>query len=108
MKKLFGILLVFVAALVALPLAVTFDADGNPSYTPWTDEMKDAMYANFKVLDAAGEGLDRSKLRLFYPMIGWNDLQVGIDALIADGRLESKIIAINGTTPVEHFIWKGA
>lgn len=108
MKKLLGLVFVLAAALMALPLAVTFDQDGNPTYTPWTSEMKDAMYANFKLLDAAQAGLDRSKLRLFYPMIGWNDLQVGIDALIADGRLESKIIPVNGTTPIEHFIWKGA
>lgn len=85
----------------------TFDADGNPVYAEWTSAMKDALHANFKVIDPNGAGADRSKLRLFYPMLGWNDIQKGVDALKADGRLTVKMLYVNGN-PVEAFVWKEA
>lgn len=85
----------------------SFTEDGTPVYEEWTAEMKDALYANFKFLDATGAGLDRSKLRAFYPMLGWNDIQKGLDALIADGRLQSRMGVI-GSRQVELFVWKGA
>lgn len=107
MKKILSFVFVMVAALMALPLAVSFTEDGTPVYTPWTQEMKDALYANFKIIDSQQQGVDRSKLRLFYPMLGWNDIQMGLDALVADGRLQATQ-ALVGTRPVEVFIWKGA
>lgn len=84
-----------------------FTADGTPVYAEWTTEMKNALHSNFQILDADAQGLDRSKLRAFYPMLGWNDVQKGIDALIADGRLESRM-ALVGSRQVEVFVWKGA
>lgn len=83
-----------------------FTPDGTPVYAEWTKEMKDALHANFKILDSKQEGLDRSKLRAFYPMLGWNDVQKGIDALIADERLQSRMVIV-GTRSVEAFVWKG-
>lgn len=85
----------------------TFTEDGTPVYAEWTQEMKDALAANFAFLDKEGKGLDRAKLRMFYPMLGWNDIQKGLDALIADGKLESKLVTV-GTRPVETFFLKGA
>ena len=55
--------------------------------------------------NASKEGFDRSKLRVFYPYLGWNDIQKGLDALIASGRAEQSITHINGR-PVEMFTWK--
>jgi len=80
---------------------------GEPIYAEWTDEMKDALYANFKFLDKDAKGLDRSKLRVFYPMLGWNDVQKGLDALVADGRLAIEIRPLNSKVNVETFVWKG-
>lgn len=84
----------------------SFTEDGTPVYAEWTTEMKNALFANFKVLDASKEGLDRSKLRAFYPMLGWNDVQKGLEALVADGRLEVGKNLV-GTRVVEVFTWKG-
>lgn len=88
-------------------MPIGYTETGEPIYAEWTQEMKDALHANFKFLDKEQEGLDRSKLRLFYPMLGWNDVQKGLDALIADGRLVSSLVP-NGPTSVEVFTWKGA
>jgi hypothetical protein len=86
----------------------SFDEQGNPVYQEWTQEMKDALVTSMTAIptDDLG-GVDRAKLRVFYPMLGWNDLQKGIDALIADGRLESKITSVGGR-PVEVFVVKEA
>lgn len=88
-------------------MPVGYTDTGEPIYAEWTQEMKDALYANFKFLDTKREGLDRSKLRMFYPMLGWNDIQKGLEALIADGRLESRVVPI-GQGSAEAFFWKGA
>jgi len=88
-------------------MPVGYTESGEPIYAEWTTEMKNALYANFKFLDADGKGLDRSKLRAFYPILGWNDVQKGLDALIADGRLESRLVTVGGRS-VETFFWKGA
>ena len=86
-------------------MPVTFDADGNPSYPEWPAEAVTALHDQFKMLDAGQEGIDRSKLRVFYPYLGWNDIQKGLDALVSSGRAEQSITHVNGRA-VEVFTWK--
>lgn len=85
----------------------TFTPDGVPVYAEWPQEAKDALYAQFKMLDPQKEGLDRSKLRVFYPYLGWNDIQKGLEGLIADGKVQSSIGTLSSGKPVELFTWKG-
>lgn len=85
----------------------TFDENGNPVYAEWTPEMKNSLHSNLKFIDPDKQGVDRSKLRLFLPKVGWNDIQKGIDGLIADGRLESVMVS-HGNAVVESFVWKEA
>jgi len=86
-------------------MAVSFDANGTPVYPEWSTEAQTALFEQFGMLDPDGQGLDRSKLRVFYPYMGWNDLQKGLDALIASGRLVSSIAHVGGR-PVEIFTRK--
>lgn len=83
-----------------------FTPTGQPVYADWTQPAIDALFAQFKMIDPAKTGLDRSKLRLFYPYMGWNDIQKGLDALIAAGRLEHSMTYVDGRA-LETFLWKG-
>lgn len=85
----------------------TFDANGNPVYADWSQEALDALYQQFQMMDTAREGLSRPKLRVFYEQLGWNDIQKGIDALVAAGKLESFTGTLPTGRPVELFRWKG-
>jgi len=103
MHKLFGLLFLLVASVMGLVLAV--DAEGNPVYAEWPAEQTDQLYGNLQTFDPDQKGLDRSKLRFFYGKLGWNDIQQGIDQLIASGRLEAKVVPM-GQAQVEVFVWK--
>lgn len=73
-----------------------YDENGNPQYDDWTQEAQDALASQFDLLDAQGQGVTVEKLRAFYPFMGWNDLQKGLDALVASGKLTEKKIVPNG------------
>ena len=107
MKHLLGLLLVLVCGALALPVVVSFDKDGNPSYTEWTTEQKDALYSLFKSFDPKAEGIDRAWLKKLNKGVGTNDLQKGLDALLADGRITSRNVTVPGTkVQIETFFWK--
>lgn len=90
-------------------MPVSFDADGNPSYPEWTEEQKTALLALFKMFDPQGQGIDRAFLKQLNKGVGTNDLQKGLDALVAEGRLESRLVPGNaGHVKVEKFYQKGA
>lgn len=103
MRKLFGLL--FVLAATVMGLSAALGPDGVPVYTEWKPEAVDELYAQIKMLDADQKGVDRSKLRVFYTQMGWNDIQKGLDALISSGRAEASTTHENGR-PVEVFTWK--
>lgn len=109
MFKVLRLLLFSVGALLALNLVVSLDKDGNPTYTEWTKEQKDALYGIFKLFDPNKAGIDRAWLKKLNKGVGTNDLQKGLDALKADGLLESRNVAVPGVAiKVETFFWKGA
>lgn len=83
-----------------------FSPEGVPIYAEWKPEALDAMFSQFKMLDPAKTGLDRSKLRLFYPYLGWNDIQKGLDALISSNRVKQSLTYVDGK-PLEVFVWEG-
>jgi hypothetical protein len=90
-------------------MPVSFDADGNPSYPAWSTDQKDALYNLLKSFDPTKVGLDRAFLKQLNKGVGTNDLQMGLDALIAEGRIESRRESMPGTIiKVEKFFWKGA
>lgn len=103
MRKLLGFVFLLMATVMGLALAV--DAEGNPVYADWPAEQTEQLYGNLKAFDPDQNGLDRSALRFFYRKLGWNDIQKGIDALVASGRLESKVVPM-GSTQAEVFVWK--
>lgn len=103
MRKVLDFLFLVVVSVMALNAAL--DAQGNPVYAEWPTAQTDQLYANLKTFDPDQKGLDRSKLRFFYGKLGWNDIQKGIDQLIASGRLEAKVVPM-GQASVEVFIWK--
>lgn len=108
MKRFYGLLFVLLCAALALPLAVTFDKDGNPSYTEWSSEQLDSLYQLFKNFDANKVGIDRAFLKQLNKGVGTNDLQKGLDGLMASGRLESKRVRpAGGAVAYETFFWKG-
>lgn len=88
-------------------MPVTFDKDGNPSYPEWSAEQKNALYELLKSFDPNNEGIDRAFLKKLKKGVGTNDLQMGLNALVADGRLESRLAVMPGVhVKVEKFYWK--
>jgi len=90
-------------------MPVQFDADGNPSYPAWSKDQKDALYSLLKSFDPDSEGIDRAFLKQLNKGVGTNDLQMGLNALIAEGRIESRLADMPGAkVKIEKFYWKGA
>ena len=85
----------------------TFTADGVPQYSDWKPEATGALFDQLKMLDPAKVGVNRSQLRTFYPYLGWNDLEKGLNSLIASGRADRTVTTVNGK-PLEVFVWKGS
>ena len=87
-------------------MPVSFDKDGNPSYPEWTAEMKDALYNLFKSFDPQKKGIDRAFLKQLNKGVGTNDLQMGLDALVKEGRITSaKLPTVHPRVKVETFFW---
>lgn len=56
-------------------------------YTPTAQEL-DLMHQRLTALDADGQGVNPSKLRVFYPRTGWNVIYAQLYALRDAGRVE--------------------
>lgn len=89
-------------------MPVMFDVDGNPSYPEWSNDQKDALYNLLKSFDPTQVGIDRAFLKQLNKGVGTNDLQMGLNALITEGRIESRREVMPGVNiKVEKFFWKG-
>lgn len=76
-------------------------------YPEWPVEAVDALVQGMSILDMNKKGVGRHQLRALYPSIGWNDLQKGLDAALAAGKITSKKIRVDGAkVAVEHFFVK--
>jgi hypothetical protein len=82
--------------------------EGEPIYAEWSVEAQNALHSQLKMIDPQQEGITRPQLRTFYPYMGWNDIQKGIEALKASGKLQSVISKPTGAkVAFEYFVWKG-
>lgn len=81
-------------------------AQGSPAYAEWDAEAQNALHSQLKMLDPNQEGVTRPQLRVFYPYLGWNDIQKGIDALKGAGKLKSVLRQPPGAkVAFEYFVW---
>ena len=68
-----------------------------------TQQEKDAVLAQIKMLDPGQEGVKVHRLRAFYPKLGWNVIYQRLYALTDDGKLNRSLV---GSPPVEVYTWK--
>lgn len=80
--------------------------EGSPVYAEWSAEAQTALHSQLRMLDPQQEGVTRPQLRVFYPYMGWNDIQKGIDALKAAGKVQSVVRQPKGAkVAFEYFVW---
>ncbi|MBZ0275104.1 MAG: hypothetical protein K8I60_03100 [Anaerolineae bacterium] len=69
-------------------------------YTPTPEEL-DTMHQQLQALDMDGQGVNPSKLRVFYPRTGWNVIYARLYALRDAGRVQ--VIKRGSPVPLEYF-----
>jgi hypothetical protein len=86
---------------------VQFDDQGNPVYPDWTSDELDTLAQQIQMLDPDKEGIPMNRLRVFYPKLGWNDIQKGLSQLEAAGRLSSRMVKTPGAkVQFQHWTWQ--
>jgi hypothetical protein len=75
----------------------------TPEYVlpePTTAEL-DLLVQQLAMIDPNGEGVPMSRLRVFYPKLGWGHLQKRLEALQAAGRITRATRSTGGPVPFE-------
>lgn len=74
------------------------------NYPEWDEEAQNALISGIKMLDVEGNGVGRQQLRAIFPFMGWNDIQKGLDAVLASGKVKSRRVRLAGAkVGIEHF-----